>query len=307
MSLREALGAGVVVLDGAMSTELERHGVDTNTRLWGSDALLSRPDAVSAVHREYLAAGARVVETNSYQGSVPTLEAAGLSHEVAVGMVRTSAELARAAVDDFLTRDAAGTQAWVAGSVGPYGAHLADGSEYTGAYSLTEEQFADFHRERIAALVAGGVDVLAIETMPRLDEVLAVLRLLEREFPGADAWVSFSAEDGRLHDGTPLAEAASGVDEVSAVVAVGVNCLPVGAVSGALAALREGTSKPMVAYPNSGEVYDPRTKSWSPGPADERLAVLVPEWVALGARLVGGCCRTNPGKIRELAALTGRR
>ncbi|MCP3426573.1 homocysteine S-methyltransferase family protein, partial [Rothia sp. AR01] len=253
--------------------------------------MLERPEAVRRVHEEHLAAGADVVITDTYQAALPTLAAAGLDPAAASGLVRRAVRAAREA------RDAVRPGALVAGSVGPYGAHLADGSEYTGAYALDQAGYRDFHRGRIALLLEAGVDLLAVETLPRADEARAVAALLAEEFPRARAWFSATlaapgtagsddptegdpAKDVpadnaarvpddtvRLPDGTPLREFAAELGAARAAAAVGVNCVAPDRVAGALRALREGTSAPLVVYPNSGESYDAGTKAWSGWPA----------------------------------------
>lgn len=298
-----------VVLDGAMATELEKRGVDTAQPLWSAVAMRDCPEAIVAVHRSYLDAGAQVLTTNSYQASVPTLLAAGLDEATAQAMVRDSARLALLAREQWRADGGSGT-ALVAGSIGPYGAHLADGSEYTGDYRLEAGQYEDFHRERIALLVAEGVDLLAVETQPRLDEVQAVLGLVAREFPDVAVTVSFSlGEDGRLPAGggqdLSLAQAVQAVQQDPRVLAVGVNCVPRDLVAGAVVEMAAVADRPLLVAPNSGERYDPVTKTWSEGDPSRQLEVLVPQWLESGAWVVGGCCRTSPSTImtvRELLA-----
>lgn len=192
----------------------------------------------------------------------------------------------------------------IAGSVGPYGAYLADGSEYRGDYSLSRSEFMEFHRPRIAALVEAGVDLLAVETLPSVSETGALVALVE-EFD-VESWFSFTLRDGRhISDGTPLADVARLCSTQPRVVAIGVNCVPLDLVSPALEALHKVTSTPLIAYPNSGESYDALTKTWTPGPAvrgaDGRQPASIAEgagiWQKLGARLIGGCCRTTPQDI----------
>ncbi|WP_202864947.1 homocysteine S-methyltransferase [Rothia halotolerans] len=311
-----ALRAGPLVLDAGMSTGLERLGVRTDSALWTASALREGSEAVRRVHEEHLAAGADVVITDTYQAALPTLAAAGLDRAEAGEMVRRAVAAARQA------RDAVRPGAFVAGSVGPYGAHLADGSEYTGAYRMDESGYRDFHRGRIALLLEAGVDLLAIETLPRADEARAVAVLLAEEFPGTPAWFSFTPAAASpahassapappaLPDGTPLQEIARELGKAPGVVAVGVNCLAPARVGEAIRALRRGTSAPIVVYPNSGESYDPLAKAWS-GRDDSgeegatSLAELAPRWVAAGASAVGGCCRTTADDVAAIARALG--
>ena len=194
----------------------------------------------------------------------------------------------------------------VAGGLGPYGAYLADGSEYTGAYGidiLEDPGFQEVHLPRIEVLVGEGIDLFALETLPRLDEARALASMVTGLAPQAQCWVSFQVRpDGStLADGTPLAEAAAWAAQEEIVVAVGINCVAPGVVARALPVLRAATRKPLVAYPNAGDLYDPATKTWQSTGDGAGIPELAPSWIAEGVRLVGGCCRTRPAQIRQLA------
>lgn len=296
--LRDRLDSeGPIVLDGALATELERRGCDLADALWSAKTLLERPEVIEAVHRDYFGAGAQVATTASYQASVAGYAERGMGEEAALELIARSVRLAASARDDA----DAGRVRLVAGSVGPYGAVLADGSEYTGDYELSREEFIAFHRPRAAALVGAGADLLAFETLPKLTEALALADLAEEL--GAPAWFSFSLRDAEhISDGTPLAEVARALDARPTAIAVGVNCVPLELVAPALEVLAAHTSLPLIAYPNSGETYDPVTKTWGPGvEGAATLAELAPRWRDSGARLIGGCCRTTPADIAGLA------
>ncbi len=189
----------------------------------------------------------------------------------------------------------------MAASVGPYGAFLADGSEYRGDYGLTEMELMDFHRPRLAVLAASGADLLACETIPCLLEARALLRLLE-EFPGVSAWFSFSARDGaHTNRGEPISPCASLLGSHPQVAAVGVNCTAPEFVTELVTRLGAATDKPILAYPNSGETYDAIMKRWSGQSSCETFTTQARAWYAHGARVIGGCCRTSPDHIRDLA------
>ncbi|SDM83767.1 homocysteine S-methyltransferase [Actinomyces ruminicola] len=297
---------GTIVLDGAMATELEKRGVDTSGPLWSALAMRDAPGAIAEVHRSFFEAGADVATTNTYQANLDAYRRAGLSGPDAENLVRQAVRLARRARDEH--EAATGRRGLVAGSVGPYGAYLADGSEYTGAYTLSEAGFRDFHRPRLRLLVEAGVDVLALETMPQGPELRALLGLLADEAPGVPAWLSLSVRDdgGALRDGTPLEDVAAWAQACPQVRLLGVNCTGVKSATTALGRLAEATSLPLIVYPNSGEDYDADTKTWSGDGDDEGLlAAALPAWKELGVRAAGGCCRTTPAQIRALAAAVG--
>ena len=288
-----------LVLDGAMATELEKLGVATDSALWSATALLDSPEKVYAVHKSYFQAGAQVATTNTYQANVPAFEKIGLSHEKSRQLISQAVEIAIQARDDVAP------DGLVAASIGPYGAYLADGSEYTGAYSLSKAEFQDFHRERLELAIAAGANVLALETMPNFAEVQALVDLIENSDWDMPYWVSFSLKDSQtLCDGTPLAQAVAWVAQHEHVVAVGMNCLKTELATQALQDLHEVRALqdlPLLVYPNSGEHYDPVTKTWTDQHQALDFGQLAQTWSDLGAKLIGGCCRTSPQEISQIA------
>lgn len=295
----------VLVLDGALATELERRGCDLRDPLWSAKVLIEAPELIRQVHADYFQAGADCAITASYQASLEGFMRRGLTREAALELIRRSVWLAVEARDAFWQEPAHRTgrpRPLVAASVGPYGAFLADGSEYRGDYGLSEAELMDFHRPRMAALLEAGADLLACETIPCFSEARALTRLLA-EFPNASAWISFSARDeAHLWHGERLAECAAWLNDQSQVVAVGVNCTAPRYLPGLIEAIRAVTSKPIVVYPNSGETYDPVQRLWRGVSDAETFAIEARRWYASGARLIGGCCRTTPDHIRTIAA-----
>ncbi|GAA4841466.1 homocysteine S-methyltransferase [Kitasatospora terrestris] len=294
-----ALAAGPVVLDGGLSNRLEADGHDLSDRLWSARLLMEGPEAVVAAHRAYFEAGAEVAITSSYQASFEGFALRGVGRATAERLLGLSVELARQAAEEADAEGPGGRRLWVAASVGPYGAVLADGSEYRGRYGLSEVELERFHRPRLEALVAAGPDVLAVETVPDADEARAVLRALRGL--GVPAWLSYSVADGRTRAGQPLAEAFALAADADEVVAVGVNCCTPADADAAVAVAAAAGGKPVVVYPNSGERWDAGARAWVGGRTFR--ADRVERWVADGARLVGGCCRVGPAEIAELAGI----
>jgi homocysteine S-methyltransferase len=295
----------VVIVDGALATELERRGADLRDPLWSAKILLEAPDLIRTVHLDYFRAGADCAITASYQATVAGFAKRGLSQPEALGLIQKSVRLAVEARDEFWTSsgDRAGRpRPFVAGSVGPYGAFLADGSEYRGDYGLSEAELVEFHRPRVAALVAAGADMLACETIPCLVEAQALIRLLP-EFPNTSAWMSFSARDEQhIAHGERLADCAALLDDCPQVAAIGVNCTAPAFIAALIRAARTATSKPIVVYPNSGESYDAGSYSWHGDSSCAAFGEQAQHWDAAGARVIGGCCRTTPEHSRALAA-----
>jgi len=281
------------VLDGGLSTHLERLGADLGDDLWSARLLLEQPELIRQAHADYFAAGADVAITASYQATFEGFRRRGLSAAQAEALIRQSVKLAGQA------RDEAG-RGLVAASVGPYGAFLANGAEYTGDYDLDEDGLFAWHLPRWEILASTGADLLAVETIPSYPEARALARLLEHT-PGVKAWVSFSCRDGeRLNDGTPIREAAALFGGNPDVVAVGANCTAPRHIPSLIGCLSGGL--PVVVYPNSGETWDAGDRRWL-GLADPvEFGQAAKEWQRLGASLIGGCCRTTPEHIAQIRA-----
>lgn len=294
---------GFVVLDGGLATTLEARGHELDSTLWSAALLRDDPGAVRDVHRAFLEAGADVVATAGYQASFAGFEEAGLGEGDAVELFRRSVAIAVEARDGFWADPAnreGRLRPLVAASVGPYGAYLADGSEYDGRYGLPASDLDAFHRRRFRLLADSAADLVACETIPSGPEARVLLEILE-DTPGAWAWLSFCCRDAaHLHDGTPLAEVVRACEGASRVAAVGVNCVAPSLVAGLVDTIRAETSLPLLVYPNSGEGWDAERGAWTGRGSSDRVAASAPSWLEAGARGVGGCCRVGPEAIRAL-------
>ena len=294
----------VAIVDGAMATELERHGCDLNDALWSARILLEQPELIRDVHLDYFHAGADFAITASYQATVEGFAKRGLDREQSLDLITKSVRLAQEARDEFWSNEANRAnrlRPFVAGSVGPYGAYLADGSEYTGDYGLTVDELMAFHRPRVEALISAGTDLLACETLPCLIEARALIRLLA-EFPDTLAWFSFSARDGEhISSGELASDCAGFLNTQRQAAAIGVNCTSLLHISSLIGEIKNVTSKPIIVYPNSGESYSAATKTWHGDSSCGMFGVQSKQWYENGATVIGGCCRTTPGDIRELS------
>jgi homocysteine S-methyltransferase len=288
----------VLISDGGLASTLELRGHDLSDALWSARLLLDQPEEVVAVHRAFLRAGASVVTTASYQASFEGFGARGLTRSETEQLLRRSVELARQACAE----PGDGRPRWVAASVGPYGAMLADGSEYRGRYGRSVAELTAWHRPRVDVLAGVGPDLLALETIPDTDEAAALLAATA----GLDvpAWLSYSIDGDRTRAGQPLAEAFALAAAAPQVVAVGVNCCSPDDVADAITIARAVTDKPVIVYPNSGEGWDATGRRWVG--AGCFSAEQAREWITRGARIVGGCCRVGPSEIAALTRATGR-
>jgi homocysteine S-methyltransferase len=296
-TLTQAIADGPVVLDGGLATQLEAQGHDLSSELWSARLLLDDPDAIVTAHRAFFEAGAQVAISASYQASFTGFARLGIGAAEGADLMRRSVDLAREAAD------VDGTPRWVAASVGPYGAALADGSEYTGDYDLDAAGLRQWHRPRLEVLAESGADVLALETIPCLAEAEALLT--EVAGLGVPCWLSMTCAGGRTRAGEPVEEAYVMAREVPEVLAVGVNCTRAEEVAAVVDVAASVSELPVVVYPNSGEDWDAPHHTWT-GQASYHPE-LVEGWIAAGARLVGGCCRVGPQQIAEIASCVRHR
>jgi homocysteine S-methyltransferase len=294
-TLADALTLGPVILDGGLATQLEAQGHDLGSELWSARLLRDDPDAIIQAHLAYFRAGAQVATTASYQASLDGFIRAGMDKADAGQMIKRSVRLAQQArtnaADDHLR--------WIAGSVGPYGAALADGSEYRGDYDVSIDELRQWHRPRIELLVEAGVDIIALETIPCLAEVEALVT--EIAGSGQPCWLSITCTGDRTRAGEPAAEAFALTHDVDEIIAVGVNCIDPADAHALVRCAGETTGKPVVVYPNSGERWNATEQHWT-GPRTFQPDQ-VQDWISDGARMVGGCCRIGPREISAIGDL----
>ena len=294
-------GHPAIVLDGGLGTELSRQGADLSDPLWSARLLADDPELIVATHLAYFRAGAQVATTASYQATFEGFAARGIDRDDAQALMLRSVDLAiearrRAGLPDLL----------VAASIGPYGAMLADGSEYRGDYGLSVAELSDFHRARFELLASSGADLLALETVPSVDEGRALVELLA-DRPGTSAWLSFTCRDGaQTRSGEPVEAAFDLAQAAPGVVAVGINCTEPQFIDELVRRAADRTDLPVIAYPNGGERWDAVNRRWAGLVAGSAgIPGQLGGWLASGARIVGGCCRVGPATIRELAANVG--
>lgn len=298
--MNEKFTENIHVLDGSMAAALKEQGIDSTGELWTAQALSDNIEAVYDAHYSYLAAGAQMILTDTYQANLQAFEKAGHSKQQAENLVGMVVLMAQKARDDY--EEQTGKHALVAASIGPYGAYLADGSEYRGDYLLNDAQYLNFHLPRLTAVLAQAPDCLALETQPKLSEPLALLRWLEKNVPQMPVYVSFTLRDEMtLSDGTELKRAVAAISKFEQVFAIGVNCIVPELVSGALKVMRQATTKKLIVYPNLGAQYDPETKTWAKSEQQLDFTQLTEKWYQAGASIIGGCCMTTSPQISQIA------
>jgi homocysteine S-methyltransferase len=304
MTLLELLAANrPIVLDGGLATELEAQGHDLTDGLWSARLLRDEPHAIEEAHAAYLRAGAQITTTASYQASVESFAAAGVTADVAETLLTRSVELAQIARQRVAIEEPAAAHSLVAASVGPYGAILREGQEYTGEYgSIGPDELEVFHERRLRVLLAAEPDTIACETIPRADEAAILAGLLDR-LSAPPSWISFTCRDGRSTSfGDPIEVAVGAAGGGASVAAIGVNCTAPEHVAELLRRAASVTDLPLVAYPNSGRVWDGNERGWLTLGTDHLPLDAVSEWIDAGAQLVGGCCGIGPAAIAGFAA-----
>ncbi len=295
---------GILVIDGSMSTALELLGCQLNDSLWTAKVLIEQPELIRRVHYDYFHAGADCGITCSYQATIPGMTARGLSEAQAEDVISKSVTLFQEAREQWWQDEGQRLgRAWplCLGAVGPYGAYLADGSEYRGNYGVSDQVLREFHRRRMELLWNAGADLLLLETQPSFHEVLIEAELAEAL--GADYWVSFSCRDGRhTWEGDLVADCARALSKDHPhLKMIGINCTAPQFVESLIGELRGACDLPVAVYPNSGETYDPTTKTWHGDGASLSFGAYARKWMEAGASAVGGCCTTENSHIRSVA------
>ncbi|MDR7303580.1 homocysteine S-methyltransferase [Haloactinomyces albus] len=283
-----------MITDGGLATELEARGHDLSDPLWSARLLVEDPSEITAAHRAFFRAGADIATTASYQASFDGFAARGIGRQEAARLLRRSVELAQTARAEMADD---GRKRWVAASIGPYGAALADGSEYRGRYGVSVAELAAWHRPRLDVLAEAGPDVLALETVPDTDEAEALRTAIAG--CGIPAWLTYNLDGNHTRAGQSMAEAFAIAAETPEIVAVGVNCCSPDDVPAAITVAGETTGKPVIAYPNSGEGWNAQQRTWV-GPS-RYSGEQARQWITEGAHIIGGCCRVSPTDIAEIA------
>ncbi|MFK7800673.1 MAG: homocysteine S-methyltransferase [Anaerolineae bacterium] len=297
-----------LILDGGLATELEARGFDLNDPLWSAKILLENPEAIRQLHLDYLYAGADCIITATYQATFQGLIARGLSHAEAADCMLLAVRLATEARDQFWEdtsnhqiRGKARNRPLVAVSVGPYGAYLADGSEYRGDYELDTAGLINFHRERWHLLANAGADFHLCETIPSLIEAHAYFELA-KETPGLKFALAFSGKnESEISDGTKIIDIFSAQFNSPNLIGVGINCTSPQFIAPLIQQFQNATDLPIIIYPNSGEDWDSANHQWTGTTHPEEFGTAVREWRRMGAAIIGGCCRTGPTHIRAIS------
>ena len=294
----------VFILDGALGTQIQKNGHDVNDSLWSAKFLNEDTSVIKEVHKQYLEAGADCIITSSYQASLEGFLEKGFSKEKAIELIKLSINIAKEARDEFwetFEDKQTRIKPLVAASIGPYGAYLADGSEYSGDYKISDEELKDFHKKRLEIIVETNPDILACETIPLLKEAKIISDLL-KQYPHITSWITFSAKnENYTNAGDDIKECMTYLNTQEHISAVGINCTAPQYIPMLIENIKSVCSKPIVIYPNGGSRYNPITKLWERGElCAQDFAKLAHLWYTKGATVIGGCCETTPNEIEYI-------
>ena len=292
-----------LILDGGMSNVLESLGCNLDHPLWSAYMIVEEPDMIVKAHLAYLNAGAKCITTSSYQATLEGFERIGLTRTESKAMMLRSVELALKARNIFLDGSSQNKTIYLAASIGPYGAFLADGSEYKGRYDITDEKLKEFHTEKVRILEETAVDFMAFETIPSLREVKILNEIIAD--CNKPCWISFScSNEHSLNDGNSIIDAVKSISSNKKLFALGINCTAPRYISDIIKNILPFIQdKKLIIYPNSGEIYLPETKSWK-GISDPVIfEKMASKWLSSGVDIIGGCCRIGPDHIKQLTTL----
>ena len=289
-----------LILDGGLSNVLESFGCDLNQELWSAKMLIDQPEEIKRAHLAYLESGAQCITSSSYQATLSGFERIGLNRSEATKMMIKSVELAQEARSIFIKKHNKSESIFLAASIGPYGAFLADGSEYRGDYKISDNELRRFHAEKIRILESTNVDFLAFETIPSLREIQILSELIPQS--KKPCWISFSCRDSEfLNGGNKITDAVRICSSTNNLFALGVNCTAPKYISTIIKKIRPLVQdKKIIIYPNSGEIYLPESKSWKGISDPDIFQKMASEWLDLGVNIIGGCCRIGPDHIAKL-------
>ncbi|WP_281613837.1 homocysteine S-methyltransferase [Flammeovirga sp. SubArs3] len=289
-----------LLLDGGLSNALEDLGYDLNHELWSAKLLIENPQAIIDAHLLYLEAGADIIITSSYQSTIEGWEKQGYTYQEAIVLLEKSTTLALEARKVYHQKYSSDKRIWIAGSIGPYGAYLADGSEYRGNYSLSIKDLIEFHTERVKVIDHTKIDLLAFETIPSFDEVKAISSLLSTT--QHKGWITVSCKNEReLNDGTPIKEVAEYLSNQKNLFGFGVNCTKPEFISELIQDITSTTlSTRVIVYPNAGLVYDSNEKKWRGTAEPLGCEFMAKQWKKAGANVIGGCCQMGPDHISSM-------
>lgn len=283
----------IKLLDGSMSFPLEQLGYNLKNKLWTGMALISDPDIIKNIHKDYINAGADYISTSTYQVSYDRLQNMGYQSSEIKKVFQKSVDLVKEAIKESRSKK----EIKIVGSFGPFASYDPNASEYVGKYNSTDDEIKNFHLNNINIIEETDLDIILYETIPCLREIKILSKILSQT--NKEIWISITCNENiEFRDGSSFKEACKIISQIEQITTMGINCFSPLLVEKALKELKKYSNKKTLVYPNSGEKYNPKDKYWSG--KNEFNNLMIKNWLSLSPDIIGGCCRVGYNNIKKM-------
>ena len=283
----------IKLLDGSMSFPMEHLGYNLKNKLWTGMALISDPDIIKNIHKDYINAGADYISTSTYQVSYDRLKNMGYQSSEIKKVFQKSVDLVKEAIKESGSKK----EIKIIGSFGPFASYDPNASEYVGEYNSTDDEIKNFHLNNINIIEETDLDIILYETIPCLREIKVLSKVLSQT--NKEIWISITCNENiEFRDGSSFKEACKIISQIEQITTLGINCFSPLLVEKALKELKKYSNKKTLVYPNSGEKYNPKDKYWSG--KNEFNNLMIKNWLSLSPDIIGGCCRVGFDNIKNM-------
>jgi homocysteine S-methyltransferase len=283
----------IKLLDGSMSFPLEQLGYNLKNKLWTGMALISDPDIIKNIHKDYINAGADYISTSTYQVSYDRLQNMGYQSSEIKKVFQKSVDIVKEAIKESRSKK----EIKIVGSFGPFASYDPNASEYVGKYNSTDDEIKNFHLNNINIIEETDLDIILYETIPCIREIKILSKILSQT--NKEIWISITCNENiEFRDGSSFKEACKIISQIDQITTLGINCFSPLLVEKALKKLKKYSNKKTLVYPNSGEKYNPKDKYWSG--KNEFNNLMIKNWLSLSPDIIGGCCRVGYNNIKKM-------
>ena len=283
----------IKLLDGSMSFPLEQLGYNLKNKLWTGMALISDPDIIKNIHKDYMNAGADYISTSTYQVSYDRLQNMGYQSSEIKKVFQKSVDIVKEAIKESRSKK----EIKIVGSFGPFASYDPNASEYVGKYNSSDDEIKNFHLNNINIIEETDLDIILYETIPCLREIKILSKILSQT--NKEIWISITCNENiEFRDGSSFKEACKIISQIEQITTMGINCFSPLLVEKALKELKKYSNKKTLVYPNSGEKYNPKDKYWSG--KNEFNNLMIKNWLSLSPDIIGGCCRVGYNNIKKM-------
>ena len=283
----------IKLLDGSMSFPMEQLGYNLKNKLWTGMALISDPDIIKNIHKDYINAGADYISTSTYQVSYDRLQNMGYQSSEIKKVFQKSVDIVKEAIKESRSKK----EIKIVGSFGPFASYDPNASEYVGKYNSTDDEIKNFHLNNINIIEETDLDIILYETIPCLREIEILSKVLSQT--NKEIWISITCNENiEFRDSSSFKEACKIISPIEQITTLGINCFSPLLVEKALKKLKKYSNKKTLIYPNSGEKYNPKDKYWSG--KNEFNNLMIKNWLSLSPDIIGGCCRVGYNNIKKM-------